>query len=560
MADIEDPRAAFIEAALWHGPIDRAEAILAAHPEIATSDIHTAAILGDDAAVGRFLEQDPARATTKGGPRGWDALTHLCFSKYLRLDPARSDGFVRAATALLDAGASPNTGFYNAEHKPTPTLESVLYGAAGVAHHPELTRLLLERGADPNDGEVAYHAPETLDNRAVKILVESGTLTQASIMMMLIRKLDWHDDEGVAWLLAHGVDPNYLRQSGERPLYHALSRGNPLAYFELLLDRGADPALPARDGTTAIAAAARMARVDVLDLFERRGFAVALEGDEAFLAACARADGATARRLVASDPSVVERLQAQNSGLLADFAGSGRTDAVRLMLDLGFDIASGRSNPPWVAGETALHVAAWRGLLDMVSLLIERGAPLEATNHSGRTPLAVSLRGLVEQSEWTPNEYTIEIARALLKAGARMDPAQRTLPVALCLEMEDAARLARDAGAEERHVALEAVAINGRTQAIAMLIDLGVDVNAYNTQVQYHATPLHNAASSGSLEAVRMLVDAGARVDAKDRAYQATPLTWAEYYLREKGRGGSPKQYAEIVTYLREQERSSGSC
>jgi ankyrin repeat protein len=555
MVEADDPRAAFIDAALWHGPLDRAESILAAHPEIASSDIHTAAILGDDAAVGRFLAQDPASATAKGGPRGWDALTHLCFSKYLRLDRARSVGFVRAATVLLDAGANPNTGFYSEEHLPKPTLESALYGAAGVAHHPELTRLLVERGADPNDDEVPYHSPETLDNRAMKILVESGKLTPASLATMLVRKFDWHDDEGVAWLLAHGADPNFLSHWGGRPLHHALSRGNPLTYFELLLDRGADPGLLAKDGTTAYSVAARMARVDVLDLFERRGFAVALEGDDAFLAACARADEATARRVVASDPSTVQRLQSQNSGLLVDFAGSGSTAAVSLMLDLGFDIGAGRSNPPWAAGETALHVAAWRGRLDMVKLLIERGAPLEAVDHSGATPLAVSVRALVEQSEWTPNEYSIEIAHALLNAGARFESSQLTLAVAFCLgRMDDAARLAREASAEERHVALEAAAMNGVTPALGTLIDLGVDVSAYNTQVQYHATPLHNAVCSGSLEAVRMLVEAGARVDAKDAAYQATPLTWAEYYLREAKSGGSAKQYAAIVDYLRERE------
>jgi hypothetical protein len=95
-------------------------------PEIAGTDIHTAAILGDDTAVLRFLELDPANATAKGGPRGWDALTHLCFSKYLRLDRSRSDGFVRAATALLDAGASANSGFFEGDHQPKPEWESVL--------------------------------------------------------------------------------------------------------------------------------------------------------------------------------------------------------------------------------------------------------------------------------------------------------------------------------------------------------------------------------------------------------------------------------------------------
>src|SRR5207249_9840887 len=104
-----------------------------------SSDIHSAAILGDDAAVRRFLELDPGNATVKGGPRGWDALTHLCFSKYLRLDAARSVGFVRAAQALLDAGASANTGWYEMNHRPEPEWESASYGAAGVAHHAGLT-------------------------------------------------------------------------------------------------------------------------------------------------------------------------------------------------------------------------------------------------------------------------------------------------------------------------------------------------------------------------------------------------------------------------------------
>ncbi|MBZ5621659.1 MAG: ankyrin repeat domain-containing protein [Acidobacteriia bacterium] len=461
MTGTDDPRAAFIDASLWHGSLDRSQAILAVHPEIAGSDIHTAAILGDDAAVRRFLELDPANATAKGGPRGWDALTHLCFSKYLRLDPARSEAFVRAATALLDAGASANTGFYNETHQLRPEWESVLYGAAGVAHHPELTRLLLERGADPNDGEVPYHAPETLDNRVLKILVESGKLTPASIVTMLIRKFDWHDDDGVAWLLDHGADPNFLTHWGDRPLDHALSRGNPLAYFELLLDRGADPALPGKDGTPSFAIAARMARADVLDLFESRGFAVPLHSDDAFLAACARADEAPARRIVAADPAVVLRLQSHNSGLPVDFAGSGNTAAVRLMLDLGFDIGSQRTSPRWALGETALHVAAWRGHLEMVKLLIERGAPLEAAHRSGATPLAVVLQALVEQSEWTPNEKSIEIAIALLNAGARIESVKLTLAAAVCLERtKDVACLARDASAEDRHIALEAAAFN----------------------------------------------------------------------------------------------------
>src|SRR2546430_16511524 len=81
----QDPRAEFINVSVWHGSLDRAHQILAEHPEVASSDIHTAAVLGDHEAVGRFLAADTANATSKGGPRTWDALTHLCFSQLLPL-------------------------------------------------------------------------------------------------------------------------------------------------------------------------------------------------------------------------------------------------------------------------------------------------------------------------------------------------------------------------------------------------------------------------------------------------------------------------------------------
>jgi len=545
----EDPRSEFISVSVWHGSLDRAQELLAAHPEIASSDIHTAALLGDHDAVARFLAEDPANATAKGGPRNWDALTHLCFSKFLRLEPARTAGFLRAATALLDAGANPNTGFFEENHQPKPEWECALYGAAGVAHHPELTRLLLDRGADPNDGEVAYHSPETLDNRTLHVLVESGKLTQDTIGLMLARKFNWHDDEGVHWLLEHGVDPNWPVW-GSRPLHFALRCGTPIHYFEWLLDHGADPLLPDKNGTTPVTEAARQGRADVLDLFEQRGLAVALQGDDAFLAACARANDTEARKLVAADPSLVGRMQSQSPGRLADFAGAGNTAAVRLMLDLGFDAGMARIQPNWVVGETALHVAAARGRQPVAELLIARGAPLEARRHGGWTPLGVAFRCLEQQSEWTPNEYTLPIAEALIKAGASVNDAELTLTAAVCLgRTDDVARLASNASAEEKQKALAAAAYNARLDAIDIAIGLGADPSAPNVGLNPYATALHNAVCSGSLDAVKKLVEAGARIDAKDSSYRATPLVWAEHFVRDT-KGQTPKQYAEIAAYL----------
>ncbi|MGH9619822.1 MAG: hypothetical protein ACRD45_08970 [Bryobacteraceae bacterium] len=118
LAEAEGPVYAFLVAAsvprgAWHssGTLAQAEELLKQHPAIPGSSIYTAAVLADDIAVRRFLKADPSLTTAKGGPYGWDALTYLCFSRYLRLDKERSGGFLAAAKALLDAGANANTGW-----------------------------------------------------------------------------------------------------------------------------------------------------------------------------------------------------------------------------------------------------------------------------------------------------------------------------------------------------------------------------------------------------------------------------------------------------------------
>ena len=319
---MNDALGGFIEAACVpldsghaSGTLEHAQEILSAHPELADESIHAAAILGNAAAVRRFLDLDAGNATAKGGPHRWDALTHLCFSRYLRLDRARSAGFVDAAEALLEAGASANTGFYSTDHDP-PEFESVLYGAAGVAHHPGVTRVLLERGADPNDGEVVYHTPETYDHAVLTLLLDTGKLNADSLATLLLRKHDWHDGDGVKLLLERGADPNRTTRWGFSALHQALRRDNDLQIIELLLDRGADPNLPAH-GRPATAMAAREGRGDVLDLFARRGRPIALEGVDRLLAACARDDASQVHALVAREPELAQQISAQAGKLLA---------------------------------------------------------------------------------------------------------------------------------------------------------------------------------------------------------------------------------------------------
>ncbi len=156
--------------------------------------------------------------------------------------------------------------------------------------------------------------------------------------------------------------------------------------------------------------------------------------------------------------------------------------------------------------------------LELIDLLIDAGA----TPGDGLDALAGG---------------NLEVAQRLIERGGEL-----TLAVAVCLgRTDDVARLAGAANAKDKQIALAAAALNGKAQALVLLIDLGVDLNAFSIGIHPHATPLHHAVNSGSLAAVKVLVDAGAELGTKDLVYDGTPLDWAEYLQR-----------TELAAYLRE--------
>jgi peptide-methionine (S)-S-oxide reductase len=195
--------------------------------------------------------------------------------------------------------------------------------------------------------------------------------------------------------------------------------------------------------------------------------------------------------------------------------------------------------------EYALRLVSWSWVARKCNVQIEL---IDVLIDAGASPDGNPVNALVNGN--------FAAAEHLVERGAKL-----TLAVALCLERwEEVTRLAQTASASEKQFGFILAALNGKAEALRRMIDLGVDLNRPSADLYSHATALHHAVCSGSLEAVKDLVEAGAELGTKDRAWHATPLEWAEHYIREAKGDDAGKQYPEIAAYLREMSANRASC
>ncbi|KAI1748987.1 ankyrin repeat-containing domain protein [Xylaria castorea] len=104
--------------------------------------------------------------------------------------------------------------------------------------------------------------------------------------------------------------------------------------------------------------------------------------DTAFIIAVRQGFYEVARAVIEkSAPLKSMELQGQKKALI-ESVGPDRVDLVELLLDHEWDVNARDQN-----GDTALHLAAGRGLLSVMELLISRGADCNAHGKNGGTPL-----------------------------------------------------------------------------------------------------------------------------------------------------------------------------
>jgi ankyrin repeat protein len=378
----ERARADALVGATFRGDLRTARLLLEREPELARRDVWTASACGERARLALALEREPALARRAGGPLTYEPIVYACFSRFLRGDAQRAPGIVECVRLLLRHGADPNAHYFVQEGD-VRERQTCLYAATGIANNAELTRALLEAGADVNELESApqpgklggtealYHASEFADVTCLGLLLEAGPYRE-STSYCLGRALD-HDNEAAALLfLEHGADPNTRIPwaHDQSHLHKAAKQGRSVGTLRAMLERGGDPNALDALGLTPYRLAARHGHDALVAVFEAHGaHRVSLTPEDLTLGQLARGRALERRPDFTPDPEV-----------LRDAVKRGDLAAVRALLDAGADIEAGEEMPP-------LHTAAYWGRAEVLALLLERGASTRSRNSYGGSAL-----------------------------------------------------------------------------------------------------------------------------------------------------------------------------
>ncbi len=246
----------------------------------------------------------------------------------------------------------------------------------------------------------------------------------------------------VTLLVARGADVNAVDKSGTAPLHILASRGD-LAGMTRLIDSGANLDIAGGDGGTPLHAAAMGRQVEAIRL---------LAGRKANL---------EQRNRYGRTPLVVAAREMRGVPVIAT------------LLDLGARIDAADT-----ADDTALSLASWRGSLDVVDLLLARGA----TIHVG----GAKARWVLENAVSTG---LTDLFRRMVEKGAEL-PAE----------------------SGQGRTLLHSAAEGGSAPIIAALLERRFDVDRRDANGW---TPLHFAADKGRSEAVATLLAKGAAIDAR---------------------------------------------
>ena len=328
------------------------------------------------------------RRATAGGKNGGpsDAGVPDDFAEFFRMPAVKDgggltplvyaarEGCLECARILLDAGANVNQ---STTYGWTPLL------TATQNRHYLLGKYLLEHGANPNlankggwtplylatdnrnieSGDYPVRKPDMDHLDFIKLLIDKGANVNARICGAQSADKDCKGDTTET---RTNFTMQWLYEDGATPFLRAAQSGD-VTLMKLLLAHGADPKIATAHNDTALAVASGIGWVE---------------------------------------------------GITFEWSPEETVEAVKMCLDFGID--------PNIAddqGRTALHGAAHKGRTEVIQLLVDHGANLEAHDHGSRDTFAGAMKGMT----WIPLDWSRGLVRVGVQSAIAHPEAEKLL-------------------------------------------------------------------------------------------------------------------------------------
>ncbi|KAL6921635.1 hypothetical protein ACHAP8_011515 [Fusarium lateritium] len=381
---------------------------------------------------------------------------------------------------LINAGADINLVDYEG-HTP-------LHVAIQHAHWSAATKLV-QAGADLEvrlpDGKTALHLTIAMRNQEfTQVLISRGANVDRKLRehTPLTMAISTRCTPITAALLDMGANPNLPSRNGNTPLLAAAATGHDET-VRYLIAHGADPTeTHGQSGYTPMHMAAHKDNPHILQLLAESEAPIDVldrNGETPLLIAAKLGNSQSVLRLINLGADI-ERVGPDGMSVLSHAVKMGDVDLVTALLELGAGMQMtsmflSRGSREYLVPEpqtTPIHVAAQHARDEILLRLVSYGASLESTIFPGRTPLSVAA-----------SHGHVSTVRLLLRLGANT---QALTTHGDTLLFEASANLA----------------------TLKILLQQGINVNHQNDR---GATALHYAALRGHIGGVRMLLEKGAR-------------------------------------------------
>ena len=227
--------------------------------------------------------------------------------------------------------------------------------------------------------------------------------------------------------------------------------------------------------------------------------------DESFFSSARSGDVKTLENFLVQNPALVHARDGKGNSAVVIAAGRGQIAVIRLLLQYGANVEDATQHGLF-EGKTALSWAASQGRTEAVAVLLQAGAD----------PQRMSKRGVFLGKGplmWSASQGRTEVVRLLLAAGVDVNHSS-------------------DEGNFRGKTCLMWASSQGRVETVALLLEFGADVNAVDEDgvsalmwasgsevkdEKDHKQGLLEKATKGHIEVIRLLLKYGAQPDVRDR-------------------------------------------